>query len=114
MAQIVSYEGVGDPLILAAGDRSNGKALIYFLSSSWATLCPIRGGALTEPRTTDAPMTTGARNPITVTARALTDPHSYTKETKTVITQEKHSPTTSLLWRRPQHTVFAAWRCHSR
>jgi hypothetical protein len=61
MAQIVSYEGVGDPLILAVGDRSNGKALIYFLSPSWAVPCP----------TAAAPRLTAAVPPLSTTLFAL-------------------------------------------
>jgi hypothetical protein len=61
MAQIVSYEVVGDPLILAAGDRSNGKALIYFLSPSWAVPCP----------TAAAPRLTAAVPPLSTTLFAL-------------------------------------------
>ena len=61
MAQIVSYEGVGDPLILAVGDRSNGKALIYFLSPSWAVPCP----------TAAAPRLMAAVPPLSTTLFAL-------------------------------------------
>jgi hypothetical protein len=67
MAQIVSYEGVGDPLILAAGDRSNGKALIFFLSPSWAVPCP----------TAAAPRLTAAVPPVgtKISPRSPTSTH---------------------------------------
>jgi hypothetical protein len=58
-------------LTVATDPKSNGHALFSFLSPSWATPCPNRGGALAEPRTTDTPMTTGARDPIAAAAHAL-------------------------------------------